>query len=101
MQGATNSATTVMHHARAAAAGNLLGLVLSPLLLQAVGWRSMFLLFGALGVPLLALWNRVVPSVAQAAQMQAQSPQPPPPGANPLPPNPGGESLHLHQYMRT
>ena len=30
----------------------------------------MFLLFGALGLPLLALWNRCVPSVEEAAQMQ-------------------------------
>ncbi len=57
-------------------AGNLLGLVVSPLLLAAVGWRSMFLLFGVLGVPLLLLWNRVVPSAAEAAAMTPSGPSP-------------------------
>jgi len=45
--------------------GNLLGLILSPLLLQAYGWRSLFLIFGVLGGPLLLMWNLCVPSVQQ------------------------------------
>ena len=44
-------------------------------------WRSLFLVFGAMGLPLLALGNRDVPSVAEAAQMQAQPPPLPPAGA--------------------
>ena len=40
-----------------ACAGNLAGLALSPLLLVKYGWRSIFLVFGALGLPLLALWH--------------------------------------------
>jgi cyanate permease len=42
-------------------AGNLLGLVLAPLLLGWLGWRGLFFIFGALGLPLLLLWQRVVP----------------------------------------
>jgi ACS family sodium-dependent inorganic phosphate cotransporter/ACS family sodium-dependent inorganic phosphate cotransporter-like MFS transporter 9 len=42
-------------------AGNLLGLLLSSLLLSTFGWRALFIAFGALGLPLLAFWNAVVP----------------------------------------
>ena len=42
-------------------AGNLVGLFLSPLLLATLGWRGLFFVFGALGLPLLAVWLAVVP----------------------------------------
>jgi MFS family permease len=44
-----------------AAAGNLAGLALAPVLLHTVGWRGLFYVFGLLGLPLLALWLKVVP----------------------------------------
>ncbi|GAX82959.1 hypothetical protein CEUSTIGMA_g10386.t1 [Chlamydomonas eustigma] len=44
--------------------GNLLGLILSPILLLQFGWRSLFLIFGFLGAPLLALWMATVPATA-------------------------------------
>ena len=48
-------------------AGNLAGLALSPLLLVKYGWRSIFYVFGALGLPLLALWH-----LARQSQPQGQ-----------------------------
>ncbi|KAG1674590.1 hypothetical protein FOA52_001839 [Chlamydomonas sp. UWO 241] len=42
--------------------GNLLGLLLSPYLLLTYGWRSLFLVFGLLGAPLMAMWLLAVPS---------------------------------------
>lgn len=42
-------------------AGNLVGLVLSPIILTTFGWRALFYLFGFLGFPLLAFWMAVVP----------------------------------------
>jgi MFS family permease len=44
------------------AAGNLVGLLLSPLILTHFGWRALFYLFGLAGGPLLLLWAAVVPS---------------------------------------
>ena len=41
--------------------GNLVGLVLAPLLLARVGWRGLFYTFGLLGAPLLVLWLATVP----------------------------------------
>jgi MFS family permease len=41
--------------------GNLVGLALSPLILQHYGWKALFYMFGLLGAPLLLLWNLVVP----------------------------------------
>ncbi|KAF5829807.1 major facilitator superfamily domain-containing protein [Dunaliella salina] len=41
--------------------GNLLGLILSPLILSAFGWRALFCVFGFFGLPLLAMWLSVVP----------------------------------------
>ena len=38
--------------------GNLVGLVLSPLVIAAVGWKNLFVAFGLLGLPLLAFWVR-------------------------------------------
>eukprot|EP00890_Picochlorum_soloecismus_P004500 jgi/Picsp_1/5050/NSC_02413-R1_probable anion transporter chloroplastic-like len=42
--------------------GNLVGLLLSPILIQQYGWRSLFYVFGALGIPLLYIWSLVVPN---------------------------------------
>ncbi|EIE19438.1 MFS general substrate transporter [Coccomyxa subellipsoidea C-169] len=42
--------------------GNLIGLAVSPIILAAFGWRSLFLIFGILGGPLLAFWLSVVPT---------------------------------------
>lgn len=41
--------------------GNLVGLLVSPILLELYGWRSVFYVFGALGVPLTFIWNFLVP----------------------------------------
>ncbi|WPT18045.1 Putative anion transporter 4 [Picochlorum sp. SENEW3] len=41
--------------------GNLVGLLASPILLEMYGWRSVFYVFGLLGLPLFLLWNAVVP----------------------------------------
>ncbi|EFN57861.1 hypothetical protein CHLNCDRAFT_143323 [Chlorella variabilis] len=46
--------------------GNLVGLLLSPLILQRFGWRALFYLFGVAGAPLLLLWMLVVPGRAPA-----------------------------------
>jgi predicted MFS family arabinose efflux permease len=48
--------------------GNLLGLALSPLIVQALGWRALFYAFGVLGGPLVLLWALVVPERARRAQ---------------------------------
>jgi ACS family sodium-dependent inorganic phosphate cotransporter/ACS family sodium-dependent inorganic phosphate cotransporter-like MFS transporter 9 len=42
--------------------GNILGLLLSPYLISNYGWRSLFYIFGLLGVPVLILWQKVVPN---------------------------------------
>lgn len=41
--------------------GNLVGLLVSPLVLAAVGWRPLFYMYGLLGLPLLLLWMKMVP----------------------------------------
>ena len=46
------------------AAGNLVGLLLSPLILQHFGWRALFYIFGLVGAPLLLIWAALVPSQA-------------------------------------
>ncbi|MEW5317340.1 MAG: hypothetical protein WDW38_008645 [Sanguina aurantia] len=48
--------------------GNLLGLLLSPLILMNFGWRALFYTFGLCGVPLLLLWMAVVPGKEQQQQ---------------------------------
>lgn len=48
-------------HSRLTRAGNLVGLFFSPLLLATLGWRGLFYVFGALGLPLLAAWLAIVP----------------------------------------
>lgn len=62
--------------------GNLLGLLLSPFILMTLGWRALFLVFGVLGAPLLAVWLATVPDAPAGAQQQAQQqPQTQPPAA--------------------
>jgi predicted MFS family arabinose efflux permease len=48
--------------------GNLIGLALSPLIILAYGWKVLFLQFGLLGGPLLALWLAFTPKHAQERQ---------------------------------
>lgn len=72
------------HHA-----GNLLGLILSPLLMSAFGWRTLFLVFGIFGGPLLLLWQLMVPNdppaLTSAATPLTSSPAD---TADPSPPSP-------------
>ena len=56
------------------APGNLLGLALSPVLLAALGWRSLFFIFGAIGAPLLALWLAIVPARATRRESGVSAP---------------------------
>lgn len=56
--------------------GNLVGLALSPFLLARLGWRGLFVIFGAVGFPLLALWLAVVPKPAGVPGLPQLSPQP-------------------------
>lgn len=41
--------------------GNIVGLLLSPIVLALYGWRTLFLAFGAVGLPLWLFWNALVP----------------------------------------
>lgn len=41
--------------------GNIVGLLLSPIILATYGWRALFFAFGAVGLPLWLLWNVLVP----------------------------------------
>lgn len=50
--------------------GNLVGLFLSPLLLATLGWRGLFFVFGALGLPLVAAWLAIVPKPPQFPGVQ-------------------------------
>lgn len=73
-------------------AGNLLGLVLSPLLLAAFGWRGLFCIFGALGLPLLLFWLRVVPDAAPARHAPAAATTSSSSTTAPAPGQPSGQS---------
>jgi predicted MFS family arabinose efflux permease len=42
--------------------GNLVGLALSPFIIASFGWPALFIIFGALGAPLLAAWYSVMPT---------------------------------------
>ena len=53
-----------------------MGLALSPFLLARLGWRGLFVIFGAVGFPLLALWLAVVPKPAGLPQLPQTSPRP-------------------------
>ena len=52
--------------------GNIVGLLLSPLILSVAGWRAIFVVFGALAVPAALLWVGAVPSTAHNALPAAQ-----------------------------
>lgn len=54
-------------------AGNLVGLFLSPLILQKLGWRGLFYTFGVLGYPLLAIWLAIVPKPKAKQDLSSQS----------------------------
>jgi ACS family sodium-dependent inorganic phosphate cotransporter/ACS family sodium-dependent inorganic phosphate cotransporter-like MFS transporter 9 len=59
--------------------GTILGLLLSPLIVQRLGWPGLFYVFGALGAPVLAFWNAVVPehnAAAAGGQGPAAGPAP-------------------------
>lgn len=47
--------------------GNLVGLLVSPLILQNLGWRPLFYIFGLFGAPLLALWSLIVPNLKESS----------------------------------
>lgn len=77
--------------------GNLVGLFLSPLILQKLGWRGLFYTFGVLGYPLLAIWLAIVPkpkakqdSAAQTEEgfLRATTPHPNPIRRIPMSPDP-------------
>lgn len=53
--------------------GNLVGLAVSPAIIAAHGWSALFLSFGFLGAPLLALWQLVMPRTTPAAPPAASS----------------------------
>lgn len=59
-------------------AGNLVGLLASPILLEMYGWRSVFYVFGALGFPMLILWNLIVPSANNLASKESKETEKPP-----------------------
>jgi predicted MFS family arabinose efflux permease len=78
-------------------AGNLLGLLLSPFILLTFGWRALFMVFGVLGAPLLAVWNASVPdkpSPQQQQQKQQQLASAPAPGGAA-----GGKEVTLSRLM--
>lgn len=58
--------------------GNLVGLVLSPLILLHFGWRALFYVFGLVGAPLLLMWNAVVPPPPETAEPRSSPGAPPP-----------------------
>ena len=53
--------------------GNLVGLLLSPIILANYGWRALFYIFGLLGGPLLLFWTLVVPPLKPAPSVVEQS----------------------------
>jgi hypothetical protein len=72
----TTHTTTHLPLSTCPCAGNLVGLLSSPLILQHFGWRALFALFGALGAPLLALWWLVVPDPGPAQRARQQEGEP-------------------------
>ncbi|KAG7667865.1 putative anion transporter 4, chloroplastic [Nannochloris sp. 'desiccata'] len=54
--------------------GNLVGLIVSPLILYHLGWRSLFYIFGLFGAPLLALWSIIVPNLSTNPPATIDSP---------------------------
>lgn len=71
-----------------------MGLFLSPLLLAKLGWRGLFFVFGALGLPLLAAWLAIVPKPPQLVGVKkAEAPSVEPVLKTALSPVPGEVSL--------
>jgi predicted MFS family arabinose efflux permease len=63
--------------------GNLVGLALSPLIIQNYGWHALFFTYGIAGLPLLALWYLIMPEAApseSSAQSDDATPAYTPPG---------------------
>ena len=76
-------------------AGNMAGLLISPLLLASIGWGGLFYVAGGAGVPLLAAWLALVPRPqgkrreAEKGRAVPSQPAPPPsssPPSSSLPP---------------
>ncbi len=72
-------------------AGNLAGLILSPLLLLSCGWRGLFLIFGALGLPMLLFWTKAVPDAPAAPTAAAASTNPSGPSQSQAAASQGGD----------
>jgi predicted MFS family arabinose efflux permease len=53
--------------------GNLAGLALSPLIILHYGWRQLFVVFGLLGAPMLAIWYAAMPERTAADEETAAS----------------------------
>lgn len=53
--------------------GNLAGLLLSPIIVNWVGWRGLFYIFSIIGLPLVMFWNRVVPEKPKSSLLAAQN----------------------------
>ena len=53
--------------------GNLVGLALAPFLIQRVGWRGLFYVFGVLGIPAWLFWQHAVPD--QTVEEQGSRPK--------------------------
>ena len=49
--------------------GNLAGLLLSPLIVQSMGWRALFYVYAVLGMPLLLLWYFIIPEDPRKKEM--------------------------------
>lgn len=47
--------------------GNLVGLTLSPSIIAAYGWHSLFAVVGLLGLPLLLMWRVIQPAAASSS----------------------------------
>ncbi|KAJ9509779.1 hypothetical protein QJQ45_011622 [Haematococcus lacustris] len=76
--------------ARCCVVRNLVGLVLSPLILLTWGWRWLFSIFGFMGAPLLLMWMTVVPN---KPLLPASTPAPAPAPAAAEPGVGGGSML--------
>eukprot|EP01025_Chloroclados_australasicus_P039277 TRINITY_DN4059_c0_g2_i1.p1 TRINITY_DN4059_c0_g2~~TRINITY_DN4059_c0_g2_i1.p1 ORF type:complete len:491 (+),score=64.78 TRINITY_DN4059_c0_g2_i1:26-1474(+) len=50
--------------------GNLVGLVASPFIIEQFGWQALFYIFGVIGLPVLIIWNSIVPDSSRAVAAQ-------------------------------
>ena len=51
--------------------GNIVGLLVSPLIIAGLGWRALFYVYALCGLPVLLLWGRAVPRGAAPAATAA------------------------------